>query len=129
MVKLKKQPPIIPNLTCKSGNTFIQLSDVCKTESIENKNKRIWRWDFFSENFTLQILIVLCDILYKKKKKNWRQYEDVRFNLKWKRYVGLRHVSKYFYAEKKIPCDLTRKIHQGIILNRIEVFFFQIEMD
>ena len=32
-----------------------------------------------------------------KKKKNWRQYEDVRFNLKWKRYVGLRHISKYFY--------------------------------
>ena len=60
-----------------------------------------------------------------KKKKNWRQYEDVRFNLKWKRYVGLRHVSKYFYAEKKSLAIWQEKFTKGSFLIESKFFSFK----
>ena len=69
-----------------------------KLSQLKTKTKEFEDGIFFQR--ILHYKYLLFYVTFCIKKKNWRQYEDVRFNLKWKRYVGLRHVSKYFYAEK-----------------------------
>ena len=117
---------------CKSGNTFVVLSDVYeKLSQYKTKTK-----DFFSGIF---IFYNYCEILLKRNGLRIvaNTYENMRFKLKWKpyknnsKYVKLRYVSKYtlitLWFDEKKKCEFeVLKIHIctqiRCVKDRISVF-------